>query len=192
MTARRTWRAVAALVVVAGLALVVAACGGSKGTRVAQLGSTTARTSSGLPPGSPHALTAQALAFSRCIRAHGVSDWPDPDSRGVWPKSQVELAAGGARYEAASITCRHLLPYGGPGVAPSATVVQQIRIDMAKFARCMRSHGAPRWPNATLDRGRDVFDPEAVGIDPDAPRTRAAVHGCEHVFPPAIGIPPGA
>ena len=197
MTGRRTGqpaaRAVAALAAVAALPLLVAACGGWKSSHVAQLGSTTAQAaSSGPPAGSAKALTAQALAFSRCVRAHGVPDWPDPDSKGVWPKSQVEAAAGSVRYDAASRTCQRLLPFGGPGVAPSAAVVQQIRIDMAEFARCMHSHGVPNWPHPTLDRGRDVFDPEAAGIDPNSPRISATIHECEHVFPPAIGIPPGA
>ena len=182
------------MIAVAACAVLAATgCGSSKSRHVARLGSTTSPIPpSGLPAGSAKALTRQALAFSRCIRAHGVSDWPDPDSRGVWPKSQVELAAGSTRYDAASRSCRDLLPYGGPGVAPSAVVLRQIRIDMAEFTLCMRSHGVPSWPDPTLDRGRDVFDPEAVGIDPGSPRVGAATHRCEHVFPAAIGIPPGA
>jgi hypothetical protein len=71
-------------------------------------------------------------------------------------------------------------------------VVQLIRTDMLKFARCMRSRGVPSWPDPTLDRGRDVFDPEAVGIDPNSARISATVHECEHVFPASLGIPPGA
>jgi hypothetical protein len=66
---------------------------------------------------------------------------PDPNSRGVWPKSQVELAAGNPRFPATTRACGHLLPDGGPGVPPSPAVLQLIRTDMLNFARCMRTHG---------------------------------------------------
>ncbi len=132
------------------------------------------------------------LAFSHCMRSHGVSNFPDPNSSGVWPKSQVEVAAGSPRFQTATQACGHLLPDGGPGVSPSPTVVQQIQTDMATFARCMRSHGVPDWPDPTLDRGRAVFDPAAVGIDTNSPQINTKVHECEHVFPASIGIPPGA
>jgi hypothetical protein len=158
----------------AGLVLLAAGCGSSPATRAAQ---------------SP---TSQPLAFSHCMRSRGVSKFPDPNSSGVWPKSQVELAAGNPRFQAATQACGHLLPDGGPGVPPSRAVLQQIQSDMAKFARCMRSRGVPNWPDATLDRGRAVFDPEAVGIDTNSPQINTKVHECERVFPARVGIPPGA
>jgi hypothetical protein len=165
--------AAAAIIAAAGLA---AACGGAPASDVAQLGAT----------------TTQPLAFSHCMRSKGVSNFPDPSSSGVWPKSEVELAAGNPRFQAATEACGHLLPDGGPGVSPSPAVVQQIQIDMAKFARCMRSHGVPNWPDPTLDRGRAIFDPEAAGVDTNSPQIGAKLHDCERVFPASVGIPPGA
>jgi hypothetical protein len=181
-------RTVVAIVAAAGLALLAAACGGSSGSHVAHLGSTTAR------PGSStnsQSATDQPLAFSHCMRSHGVSKFPDPDSSGVWPKSQVELAADNSGFQAATQACGHLLPDGGPGVPPSPAVVQQIQNDMLKFARCMRSHGVPNWPGITLDRGRAIFDPEAVGIDTSSPQISSKMRACEHVFPASLGRPPG-
>jgi hypothetical protein len=166
-----------AIVVTAGLALAAAACGG------------TAPSSN---PPTPGNLLSRPLAFSRCMRSHGVPGFPDPDSGGVWPKSQVALVAGAPGFTAATRACGHLLPDGGPGVPPSPAVVQQIRTDMAKFAGCMRSHGVSNWPDPTLDRGRAIFDPQAVGIDVDSPQISSRVHACERVFPASIGIPPGA
>jgi hypothetical protein len=121
-----------------------------------------------------------------------VPNFPDSNSSGVWPKSQVELAAGNPRFQTATQTCGHLLPDGGPGVAPSPAVVQLIRSDMLEFARCMRSHGVPNWPDPTLDRGRAIFNPEAVEINPNSPRISTKMHECERVFPASLGIPPGA
>jgi hypothetical protein len=168
----------AAVTATAALAMLTAACGGAPGAAH--------RSTSSESP------TSEPLAFSHCMRSYGVPKFPDPDSSGVWPKSQVALAARSPRFEAATGACGHLLPNGGPGVLPSPAVVQLIRSDMLSFARCMRSHRVPNWPDPTLDRGRDVFDPEAVGIDPNAPRISTTMHRCEHVFPASIGIPPGA
>jgi hypothetical protein len=165
----------AAVIPVAALALLAAACGGSPKA------STSSKSS-----------TAQPLAFSHCMRSHGVANFPDPDSSGVWPKSQIEVVAANPRFQGATQACGHLLPDGGPGVAPSPAVVQLIQTDMLQFARCMHSHGVPNWPDPSLDRGRAVFDPEAVGIDTNSPAISAKMHECEHVFPASLGIPPGA
>jgi hypothetical protein len=197
---RRAWpsavRTAAAIMATAGLALLAAACGGSSGSHVAQVGSTATRSSSSSsnpPAASTQAnVLGQALAFSRCMRSHGVSNFPDPNSSGVWPKSQVEFAASNPRFQAATQACGHLLPNGGPGVPPSLAVVQQIQNDMAKFARCMRSHGVPNWPDPTLDRGRAIFNPQAVGINTNSPQISTKMHECAHVFPAAVGLPPGA
>jgi hypothetical protein len=62
---------------------------------------------------------------------------------------------------------------------------------MLEFARCMRSHGVLNWPDLTLDRGRPIFDPEAVGIDPSSPQISTEMHQCERVFPASLGRPPG-
>jgi hypothetical protein len=189
-------RAAAAIVVTVGLALLAAACGSSPASHVAQLGSTTtqpaATSTAPITAGSPssRSATSQPLAFSHCMRSHGVSNFPDPGSSGVWPKSQVELAAGNPRFQAATQACGHLLPDGGPGVPPSPAVVQQIRTDMTKFARCMRFHGVPNWPDPVVDdQGRGSFDTQAAGINTNSPQISAKIHDCDHVFPASIGIP---
>jgi hypothetical protein len=189
-------RAAAACLVTVGLALLAAACGGSPGSHVAQLGSTTTQpavvSSSPNTGGSPtpQSPTSQPLAFSHCMRSHGVPNFPDPNSSGVWPKSQVELAAGNPRFQTATRACGHLLPYGGPGVPPSPAVVQEIRTDMTKFARCMRSHRVPNWPDPIVDnQGRGSFDTQAAGINTNSPQTSAKIHDCDHVYPASIGIP---
>jgi hypothetical protein len=178
---------------VSGLVAVslLAACGGgASGPRVASAGSTTSQPAAAASPSGSS--TQQALAFSHCMRSNGVPEFPDPNSRGVWPKSQVERVASNPRFQVATQACGHLLPDGGPGVPPSPAVVQQIQADMTKFARCMRSHGVPDWPGPTLDQGRAVFDPQAAGIDTSSPQVSTKMRGCQRVFPAALGLPPGA
>src|SRR5579864_992509 len=191
---RRDWLAWARIPVVittaGGLALLAAACGGTPESHVAHLGSTTTQTaaassspSAGASPSS-QSLTSQPLAFSNCMRSHGVPNFPDPDSSGVWPKNPVELAAGNPRFQAATHACGRLLPDGGPGVPPSPAVVQQIRTDMTKFASCMRSHGVPNWPDPIVDdQGRGNFNMQATGINTNSPQIGAKIHDCDHVYP---------
>ena len=62
---------------------------------------------------------------------------------------------------------------------------------MLKFVRCMRPRGVANWPDPTLDQGRAIFDPQAVGIDPNSPQISTKMHGCEHVSPQSLGRPPG-
>ncbi len=72
----------------AGLALLLAACPGtSTGTGVASIGSTSTTTpgSSGGGPGTGSRRTAKApglLAFSPCLRRHGLAAFPEPDASG--------------------------------------------------------------------------------------------------------------
>ena len=182
-------RPVSALAVSVFLALLVAGCGGggSAGRPVAQLDATTTQPASASSSYSP---TDQPLAFSHCMRSHGVPNFPDPNSSGVWPKSQVELAAGNSRFEAATQACGHLLPDGGPGVPPSPAVVELIRTDMTKFAHCMRTHGLPNWPDPIVDNlGRGNFDMQAAGINTNSPQITAKIHNCNRVYPASIGIP---
>jgi hypothetical protein len=201
---RRGWpltaRAAAAIIATVGLALLAAACGGSSpGSHVAQLGSTATQpasssgSSSAAGSTNSQSPTSQLLAFSHCMRSHGVTTFPDPNSSGVLPKPTIyQLASSNPKFPSATKACGHLLPDGGPGVPPSSVVVQQIHNDMVKFAGCIRSHGVATWPDPSLDRGRAIFNPQAAGIDPNSPRISTKIHECEHVFPASIGIPPGA
>jgi hypothetical protein len=176
----RPARTAAAIIATAGLALLAAACGGSPGSHVAQLGSTTSKGST-----SSSAAAAQQngmLAFSRCMRSHGVPNFPDPNSSGVLPKSQVaQLAASNPQFPAAHRACEHLLPNGGQ---PSQAQVQQAWNDMRSFARCMRSRGVPNWPDpaATSQQDQRPFFHVPDSIDPNAPQITTKIRSCQHVL----------
>ena len=75
---RGTGQALASLVVVAFLA---AACsGGSPSATVANTGSTTSAAPNSSGSGSHSGLT---VAYSQCMRTHGVPNFPDPNSQGA-------------------------------------------------------------------------------------------------------------
>jgi hypothetical protein len=158
------------------LALTAAGCGGSSGGRVAALGSTT----TGNVPAASAAQT-DALAFSGCMRSHGVSRFPDPSSSGAIPKVALQqLGVSVTRFQAAQRACEHLLPNGGSG--PSAAQLRQARAQALTFAECIRSHGVPSFPDPGSD-GR-IPDPASVGIDQGSPKFEAANQACRRYRPP--------
>lgn len=168
---RRRWcrarlRRTGALGVTAGLVVLTAACGASPGA-----------------VSSPSASTASAafltrLAFVRCVRAHGVSAYPDPDSSGQEPPGTKLLFISNPRFRAASDACRHLLPDGGhPTQAPQANAMTDA--GAVRLAGCMRTHGYPAFPDPTIDSvGQPVFNVQAAGIAPHSPQVLATLRGC--------------
>lgn len=175
---RLVTRMTAALIGTVILTLLAAACGGSPGSHVAQPGPTTTEGS------TPSAAAAQngVLAFSQCMRSHGVPDFPDPNSSGVLPKSQIaRLAASSPQFPAAHRACGHLLPNGGQ---PTQAQAQQAWSDMRKFARCMRLHGIPNWPDPAPTSPQDSrpFFHLPNSMDPSAPQLVSKIRACQHVM----------
>ncbi|MGH3125744.1 MAG: hypothetical protein ACRDND_32610 [Streptosporangiaceae bacterium] len=166
----RPARTAAAIIAITALALLTAACGGSP-------------SSTGGSPGAAGSANSQKiLAFSHCIRSHGVPDFPDPNSSGVLPKSQVaQLAASSPQFPAAHGACEHLLPNGGQ---PTQAQAQQAWNDMRSFARCMRSHGVPNWPDParTSQQDQRPFFYVPGSIDPNAPQITTKIRACQHVL----------
>jgi hypothetical protein len=159
--------AAAAIGATSGLALLAAACGGG--------------TSSGGSSNAAESTSSQQLAFSRCLRSHGVLTFPDPTSSGGIPKeTPQQLGVTSSQFQSAESACVHLLPNGGSG--PTAAELRQSWSDMANFARCMRSHGVPTWPDPTRyppHPERPTFDLQPVGIDPSSPQISARITDCE-------------
>jgi hypothetical protein len=143
------------------LALLAAACGSGPSS----VGSSNA--------GGP--VSSQAVAFSRCMRSHGVPDFPDPTSRGGVPKvTPQQVGVSDSRFEVAQRACAHLLQ-------PTQAQVPQIMTGMLNFARCMRSHGVPGWPDPSTDRnGQPVFN--ISGINPDSARVSNTAGECTHLL----------
>lgn len=139
--------------------------------------------SSGSGASSPSASSsapASALAFSHCMRSHGLPQFPDPDSSGTLPKiGPQQLGASSAEVEAAQQTCASLLQ-------PSATQAQQTLSGMRDFAGCMRSHGTPNWPDPTTDNGQAVFDLHGR-TNPDSQQSVTASDDCSHLLHPVPG-----
>jgi hypothetical protein len=158
-------RRAACSVAAATIVLSAAACGGSAG---------------GNPP-APSTRESAAVAFSGCMRSHGVPRFPDPTSGGTIPKVELQqLRASSARFAAAQGACRHLLLNGGAG--PDAAQLQQAKAQALSYAQCVRRHGVQGFPDPGSD-GR-IPDPATAGIDQGSPTFEAANQACGRYRPP--------
>ncbi len=132
------------------------------------------------------------LAYAQCMRSHGVPTFPDPDSSGRIPKTQVVNARkdNPSRFDSADTACRHLAPNGGNGETP-AQIAQDWR-QFRQFTQCMRRRGVPNWPDPTnrsaTDR-RPMFDITAVGLFPVSSQIRAKAQQCASLLHMG-GLPP--
>jgi hypothetical protein len=152
-----------------GIALVVAGCGSASPT-------TTSTDSQ-----SPQSGVAAAFKFSRCMRSHGVSNFPDPvvntgnghQSIGI-KVSPTET--GSPQFNTAQKACQGILPMP----SPSEIAQQQRTEEQGKlaFTQCIRKHGITGFPDPT-PQGR--LSPEmvsAAGVDLHAPAVIAAAEAC--------------
>src|SRR3954466_12359156 len=121
-------RPLAALAVVALISLTGAGCGSNAPSETG-----TGDSSGG---GADRKLTARekAVKFAECIRAHGVSDFPDPNAKndfeyGVSVSQTVWTRAVGA--------CKALQP---PGTLSAKRTPKQQSASL-RLAQCVRDHG---------------------------------------------------
>jgi hypothetical protein len=172
-----------AIIAMASLALLAAACGGSPSS-----------TSTGGSSNANGSANSRLVAYSQCMRSTGVPNFPDP-AGGVLPKvSAQELRVSSSQLQVAQGACQHLLPATGgsltgsslrqcylAGACPQA-LVQQALSAGREFAQCMRSHGAPDWPDPTVDsQGRPLFN--ITVPRPPPPQVNTAINECERLVP---------
>ena len=146
---------------------------GSPSSHVAQLG-----------PGnnqndSSSTTAGTALAFSHCMRTHGVPNFPDPDSQGNFPPFQTGVSKQTSM--AANEGCKHLLPRGGGTGTPQQR--RQKLVFGLKVARCVRSHGFPTFPDPS-----GSSQGNSPGIDLNSPQFQTAETGCEKQVQKALGL----
>jgi hypothetical protein len=167
-------RAGAVATALAGTALLAAACGGSP-----------AQTNS-FAPGATYA---QTLAFAKCMRAHGVPDFPNPDRQGNFNNNNPEVQALEERSAPVDgqvspeinvlFQCRSVLPNANTGL--TMTQIQQITEqnlrNAVQAANCMRAHGITNFPDpvaSNVNNGGGVsWQPVISAIQADLINTRS-------------------
>ena len=160
--------------------LSVAAAAIAAATVIAALGSS-APSSAGLPT-QPQTQQLQqgAVRFARCMRSHGLPNFPDPTSAQQFKQSIGASAEGSPTSRSAETACQHLLPGGGPPRESAAERHAQIVASLA-FARCLRSHGFSNFPDPTSS-GQLTHEMLAnAGIDLHQPALLQAADACVSV-----------
>jgi hypothetical protein len=144
-----------------GLSLLASACG-SSGAKVAQVGTTGAN--------QPRAHDPQT--FSACMRSHGVPNFPDANPEGEIQAAGIDKTS--PAFRRAYHSCRGRL--GGRRRPVHGQSTPELQRQLLAFARCMRSHGVPKFPDP-------IFHPDGrveIGVpqDPNSPSFIAAANAC--------------
>jgi hypothetical protein len=166
----------AAVITVTATALLAAACSS---------GGQPSAGSGGSPEAGGSANSSSGLAYSRCVRAHGVPNFPDPDSSGQLSKEAVIGALRGvsdSRARAATGACESLNPAG----QENPTLTAQEQQDYLRAAACMRSHGITSFPDPTFPGGHlNLQIPSS--IDTTSRQFGQAAQTCTRLIP--AGLP---
>jgi hypothetical protein len=142
---------ITAIIAAAALPLATA-CGGSPAPVKSQSAKTPAE---------------QAFAYARCIRAHGVPAFPDPQVSttpgSVGIRQAVPAAAGLSRaFPAAQKACRGIMPAPGKGGQGDHGPSKQV---LLVFARCLRAHGITGFPDPDANGQLTQEMIRAAGVD---------------------------
>jgi hypothetical protein len=114
--------------------VLVAGCGGSSPSPTGGA-STSASATSAVESG---------VAFARCIRSHGVPNFPDPKVSGHTVRMGSPSTVRSPAFQSAAHSCQRLLPKGPPSSEPPSG---QAQARMLEVSACMRNHGISGFPD---------------------------------------------
>jgi hypothetical protein len=180
----RTLRPLAAFAMVALISVISAGCGSNAPSETGAASNTGTASSAGTTSsGANKKLTARdkAVKFAECIRAHGVSDFPDPDE-----KNQFEygVSVSPAVWKQATTACKDLQP---PGTLSGKRTPKQQSASL-RFADCVRDNGVKDFPDPV--NGEPLVNTYKI---PSSNRPggmtilNAAMHKCGYVLKEAAG-----
>jgi len=171
---RRTLRPLAGL---AMLAVIVAGCSSTSAGTGSSGGNSTASTHE------------KAVRFAECMRANGVSAFPDPNASGELTIDAVangsSLDTGSAAFKQAMSACKELEPPGFTG----GKVTPQQRTVRLKFAQCIRDNGVKDFPDPTPDGPLvDTNRIPSAATEGGMSILNAAMHKCGAIYSGELGL----
>jgi hypothetical protein len=184
------WARVGLLLTAAAVALT--ACSGAPASspsanpqHVASLGTSSAAAAASSRPASSNSgqgesstgNSSAALQFSQCMRAHGVSDFPDPSPGGGYNFNAVSTSS--PTFQAAQSACQK---YFGAGT-PTGQVLTQDLDHLLRYAKCMRSHSVINFPDPVLRSGLPPGFDFPPNMDLTSPAFLAADNVCHGLLP---------
>jgi hypothetical protein len=111
------------------------------------------------------------VAYSSCMRSHGVKNFPDPNSQGQIAMNGNQISPESPTFQNAAKACEKLAPSGlSPGNQAKDAAIA------LKFARCMRSHGVTNFPDPTS--GGSIALGGGSNINPKSPTFQTAQATC--------------
>jgi hypothetical protein len=177
---RRTPRPLAAVALIALIGVISAGCGSNAPSETGTASNTGTGTASS---GASKKLSARdkAVKFAECIRAHGVSDFPDPNE-----KNQFEygVSVTPAVWNRATTACKDLQP---PGTLSAKRTPKQQSAAL-RFAQCIRDNGVKDFPDPV--NGEPLVDTYKI---PSSNKPggmailNAAMHKCGNALGSATG-----
>jgi hypothetical protein len=160
-----------AMTVLVVIGLLVTGCGGGGSSSNGQ------RTPAGRSTGPADD---QAVKYAQCMRENGVANFPDPvNGNLVLRQGAGAPDPNSPEFQSAQQACKSQAPAGaqsGPAGDPGA----EARIH--KFAKCMRKHGIPDFPDPKVSGG-GVQMQIPPGVDPNSPRFASAQRACANLNP---------
>ena len=119
------------LAALALVALIGAGCGSNAPSETGAATATASKTATARD---------KAVKFAECVRAHGVSDFPDPNAKNDF---EYGVSVTPAVWTKAVNACKDLQP---PGTLSSKRTPQE-QSEGLKFARCIRANGVKDFPD---------------------------------------------
>lgn len=178
--------------------VLLAGCGGSSSSTTADTASAASSVASRAT--STGSAEPGALAFSNCMRASGVPNFPDPSPGGGFHvNSQQGVNPSSPAFRAAQAKCGRLLPDDSlPGLGSTTHPGEQTLAKLLRIARCMRQHGISQFPDPTTQvpahptgiaeitdfDGAILLFPSTINLQ--APAYRQALTACGA---PPLGLP---
>jgi hypothetical protein len=175
----RTLRPLAALALVALLSAGCSKAAAETGTTSSGGNNTATAQADNGGDTSTAATRQQAVKFAECMRANGISNFPDPDASGTLTIDAIangsSIDTNSAAFKQGIAACKDLQPAGFTGHKRTA----QEQENALKFAQCIRDNGVKDFPDPApdgplVDTSRMPGDPAARSI----PGLQAAMQKC--------------
>lgn len=118
--------------------------------------------------------------FSTCMRKHGVTNFPDPNSQGIIQfGSGIGIDPNSPAFTSAMGICQKLLPNGGQ---PTPQQRAQQQRELLAYSKCMRDHGIEDFPDPS-NGGLHLTGGPGSDLDPNNAQFQAAQQACQGKLP---------
>jgi hypothetical protein len=182
------------LLLLTAAVVALAACSSAPSTppranlpRVASLGTSSAAAAAATQPASSNSGSGQSLAdessaglkFSQCMRADGVSNFPDPSPGGGYNFSASAVETSSPTFQAAQRACQKYFSGG----TPTRQALTQDSDHLLLYAKCIRSHGVINFPDPVVRSGLPPGFDFPPNMDLTSPAFLAADKVCHSLLP---------